>query len=247
MAGVVNILVCDDNVTFTQHLVNFLLKNDENIRICGIVYNAMEALNIVEQCNPDLIILDLKMPTMSGYDFLEKLNEIESFSGIVIIVTGIQCNVTNLLKYEYVNDVIFKGITYKEIMERIGAILIKKSQIHIKKRILSELVQFGFNKESKSTRCLLKAICISIFDENDCRVMKNVFKQLEKEEQVQYRDIMSNIQKAIDLIWLNSNQEGICKKFKITLDTKPTVKIVLYYFVDKYRSYLNSNNVSKQI
>lgn len=235
MKKVINVLVCDDNIIFTQQLTNFLLKSNEYIRVCGIAYNGEEAIDVVKKLNPDVIILDLDMPIMNGYDLLRRINLAKDYNVTVIIITGIECDIKELIKYKFVYDVIFKGITYENLVNRINNIIIQKSDVRIKERILSELIDIGFKGESKSTMMLLKAVCIAMNDEhNDYKIMKNVFKELELQENVKYSDIISNIQKAIDTIWLNSNQEYLCKKLKIPVDTKPTVKFLLYYLVNKF-------------
>ncbi len=53
-------------------------------------YNGEEGLKIIEKFQPDLILLDLRMPVMSGDAMLEKLRQTEHGAGIrVIVLTNI--------------------------------------------------------------------------------------------------------------------------------------------------------------
>ncbi len=63
------ILVIDDEQIIRTLLVNFLSKNYEVVA----KKNGMEALEWLEEDLPDLIICDIQMPVMGGYDFLGKL------------------------------------------------------------------------------------------------------------------------------------------------------------------------------
>ena len=53
--------------------------------------NGQEALNVLlaEPENPSLVVLDLQMPVMDGYEFLSKLRERAGMGAVpVIVVTG---------------------------------------------------------------------------------------------------------------------------------------------------------------
>lgn len=61
------ILVVDDNPTNLDVLVNTL---EQDYRLC-IAKNGSRALNYVRREKPDLILLDIMMPEMNGYEVCE--------------------------------------------------------------------------------------------------------------------------------------------------------------------------------
>ncbi|RLC81977.1 MAG: hypothetical protein DRI61_03125 [Chloroflexi bacterium] len=77
------ILVVDDDKDITGWLVEVLSRH--NYRVRG-VYSGEEALKAVEEEPPDLILLDLKMPGMDGYEVLKRLRAQETTRHIPIIV-----------------------------------------------------------------------------------------------------------------------------------------------------------------
>jgi DNA-binding LytR/AlgR family response regulator len=52
-----------------------MLASYENIEILGEAQNGQEGLELIEQIEPDLIFLDIKMPQLSGFEMLTKLEK----------------------------------------------------------------------------------------------------------------------------------------------------------------------------
>lgn len=77
-----DILIVDDVPTNLKLLVNFLKKNNYQVR--GVV-NGSLALKFVEIRRPDLILLDIMMPDMDGYEVCKKLKENPQTQDIPII------------------------------------------------------------------------------------------------------------------------------------------------------------------
>src|SRR4029079_1618833 len=78
------ILVVDDEPLVRDLLVQFLSLR--GYRVLG-VKDGSEALSMLEQTPPDLILLDLFMPGMDGVEVLRQLRQRE-YAGGVIIITG---------------------------------------------------------------------------------------------------------------------------------------------------------------
>ena len=78
------ILVVDDEPLVRDLLVQFLSLR--GYRALG-VKDGFEALSMVDQASPDLILLDLLMPGMDGVEVLRQLRQRE-YTGGVIIITG---------------------------------------------------------------------------------------------------------------------------------------------------------------
>lgn len=78
------ILVIDDSYINRQLIVGFLTGIDVNIIEAG---NGQEALDIMSSTVPDLILLDLIMPEMDGFKFLEILKT-KNYKIPVIVLTA---------------------------------------------------------------------------------------------------------------------------------------------------------------
>ena len=72
----IKIVLADDNKDFCQLLKEYL-SNEEDIEILGIAKDGIEALDLVQKTQPDLLVLDVIMPHLDGLGVIEKLNSME--------------------------------------------------------------------------------------------------------------------------------------------------------------------------
>lgn len=66
-------LIIDDENLARSRLRRLLEKN-ENIQVVGEAKNGREALEMIEKTEPYVLFLDIKMPGLSGFDMLKKLD-----------------------------------------------------------------------------------------------------------------------------------------------------------------------------
>ena len=84
------IFLIDDNTIDLLISRKLLLKYDEtlNIKEFGSASQAVKALRDNPHNLPDLILLDLNMPGMNGWDFLEAIRDLQHPPGQVFILTS---------------------------------------------------------------------------------------------------------------------------------------------------------------
>lgn len=71
MEQVVRVLVVDDSA-YVRKVVKQMLSRSPFIEVVGIARDGKEALELVEQLNPDVVTSDLIMPNMDGVEFLRE-------------------------------------------------------------------------------------------------------------------------------------------------------------------------------
>jgi|SRR5437899_4076220 len=62
-----SILIVDDNA-FVRHALCEIFKREADFDVCGEAENGREAIEKAQQLHPQLIVLDLSMPMMNGFD-----------------------------------------------------------------------------------------------------------------------------------------------------------------------------------
>ncbi len=103
------ILVTDDNALDNAILRNYLYK--EHVNIISAL-NGREALDMIESRNIDIIILDLEMPVLDGFGFLDEFSKTAFYKEIPIIIasaTGMDV-IEKVFSYD-IFDFILKPLT----------------------------------------------------------------------------------------------------------------------------------------
>ena len=84
MSATIRVVLADDHV-FVRDGIKSLLENEANIEVVGEATDGLEALKIVETEQPDLLILDIRMPNLTGIEVVEKLRSQNNFVKIVML------------------------------------------------------------------------------------------------------------------------------------------------------------------
>jgi len=62
----IRVLLADDQVLFAETLKTVIEMRAEDIEIVGLAYNGREAVEAAGRLNPDIILMDVRMPVMDG-------------------------------------------------------------------------------------------------------------------------------------------------------------------------------------
>lgn len=113
------ILVVDDE----QRMIRFIRMNlDLEGFSVHVAYDGKDALNQVRKVMPDLVILDVMMPKMDGFDVLKKLRV--SHSTPVLMLTARGDDYDRILGLEMgADDYLPKPFNHRELVARIKAIV----------------------------------------------------------------------------------------------------------------------------
>ena len=82
----VKVFIADDSRIVREHLVTMLDELAE-IEIVGQAENVAEAINAIRKLQPDVVILDIRMPGGNGIDVLKTIKQ-DEVAPIVIILTN---------------------------------------------------------------------------------------------------------------------------------------------------------------
>ncbi|HAR19034.1 MAG TPA: two-component system response regulator [Cytophagales bacterium] len=124
------ILFVDDSKTILA-LVSGLFGSNYQL-VCK--QDAKEALNAIKQdFIPDLIITDLNMPDMNGYEFVRKLKSDQNLEKIpIIVLSGIGESAERLKLYKMgVDEYLLKPFNPEELLVRVEKILNRHSQLKL--------------------------------------------------------------------------------------------------------------------
>lgn len=80
------ILIVDDHFVVRQGL-RLILETSEQFQIAGEAENGQQALSLVDELQPDVILMDLNMPVMSGLEAMQILKDRNSRVPVLILTT----------------------------------------------------------------------------------------------------------------------------------------------------------------
>ena len=117
------ILVVDDTHNVQLMLQEFLENQD--FEVC-LAFDGVEALRLFHEGDIDLILLDIMMPNMDGYQFISKLRAESSLP--VIMITAKQQEADIVRGFELgADDYITKPFRLRELLMRIRAVMRRTS------------------------------------------------------------------------------------------------------------------------
>jgi len=84
MTDPIHILIADDHRLFREGL-KALLEALENIQVVGEAENGEQAVTLSEQLEPDLIVMDIQMPILSGLEATKRILARTPHIGILVV------------------------------------------------------------------------------------------------------------------------------------------------------------------
>src|SRR5215469_9362797 len=82
----IRILIADDHPIFRDGLKR-LLESEREFKVVGEACDGVEAVNLVRQLKPEVLLLDLAMPRRAGLDALREMSD-DASSVRVILLTA---------------------------------------------------------------------------------------------------------------------------------------------------------------
>lgn len=115
------LLVVDDEIDITDVTKKFFTKRGIETFTAS---EGNEAIRVIQEKNPDLILLDYNLPGLSGKEILKKIREEFKISTKVIIVTGFEIGeIMNETKDLGVQDYVHKPLDLDKLEKIVLALL----------------------------------------------------------------------------------------------------------------------------
>ena len=113
------ILIVDDDPAGRQTLESIL---DEQGYQLEFAENGVQALQKIRECQPDVILLDVMMPDLDGFEVLETVREITNVPVIMLTAKGEEDDRVRGLEHG-ADDYVTKPFSPRELVSRVKAVL----------------------------------------------------------------------------------------------------------------------------
>ncbi len=80
----IKVVLADDHIVVRSGIKN-LLENEGDVEVIGEASNGEEALKVVKELQPDLLIIDIRMPVMNGLEATKMLTQSTSTTKALIL------------------------------------------------------------------------------------------------------------------------------------------------------------------
>ena len=260
----ISVLIADDNKEFCSILNDYLL-NQKDIVVTGIAKDGREALELIEERQPDLVVLDIIMPHLDGLGVLERLNSmtLEKVPRVIVLSAVGQDKITQqaitLGADYYVVKPFDMDIFTKRIREMFSttevpevarqtpqmpiiqreAAATSRGPVDLETEITSIIHEVGVPAHIKGYMYLREAITMVV---NDMELLSAVTKELYPSIAKKYNTTASRVERAIrhaiEVAWGRGQVEAINKLFGYTVHGdkgKPTNSEFIAIIADKLR------------
>ena len=123
------VLVADDNAV-VRSFVRQLFESQPDFEISGEAENGRDAVEKAKSLKPDLIILDLSMPVMTGLDAAPLLRKLLPDTRIILFTVQEGSEVERLARAAGINAVVSKNQAASKLILQAQALLASIEQEH---------------------------------------------------------------------------------------------------------------------
>jgi DNA-binding NarL/FixJ family response regulator len=125
---VVRVLIADDQALFRRGLY-VVLGTEEGIEVVGEAENGQEAVTKAEETAPDVVLMDVRMPMVSGIEAARQIRELSPTTKILMLtVSDEEDDLYEAIKAG-ANGYLLKEISVEEVAEAIRAVVQGQSLI----------------------------------------------------------------------------------------------------------------------
>lgn len=86
MAEIINVLIVDDQDLMLQGL-SMLVGKEEDLHVVGTCHDGQEAVEFCKSNNPDVVLMDIRMPVLNGVEATKRILENNDSIKIIILTT----------------------------------------------------------------------------------------------------------------------------------------------------------------
>lgn len=131
------VFFADDEREVLEGIKNIVDWKGIGYEICGEAMDGLSAYNSIKSLNPDLILIDIKMPKIQGIELTRMLRE-EGFKGHIIVLSGFS-------EFKYAQEAIKNGVDFY-LTKPIDEDALSDAAIQIREKIFS----VRMNQETQS-------------------------------------------------------------------------------------------------
>jgi hypothetical protein len=115
------VMIVDDNPDIVNYVSSLLVKKYNLLA----AFNGQQALEIIKKQKPDLVISDIMMPKMNGYELLTKIKNNPETSDIIVVMLSAKAEMSEKIEglETGADEYIIKPFNSRELLARVKSLL----------------------------------------------------------------------------------------------------------------------------
>lgn len=255
----IKVCIVDDNRELVGLLEDYISTQDD-MEVVGVAHNGQECLDVLEDTDPDVLVLDIIMPHLDGLAVLERIREMKknSLPSVIMLTAFGQEDVTKKAVELGASYFILKPFDLEHLGNHIrqvsgnGSPVMRKSSLgssmsrpveekprNLDASITSIIHEIGVPAHIKGYLYLREAISMVY---NDIELLGSITKVLYPDIAKKYNTTASRVERAIrhaiEVAWSRGNIDSISSLFGYTVSmskAKPTNSEFIAMVADKLR------------
>ena len=253
----ISVLIADDNRVFANNVAAYL-KTQSDFLVAGCAYDGDEALGMILETKPDMVLLDIIMPKRDGLSILKRLNEmrLEKTPPVIAISVADTSWITEsvsrlgaryfLLKPQSSEAIADALRTFSNVpRQAVRNVVVNANTVPDKVKpdlesVVTEFIhELGVPAHIKGYQYIRTAIMMVV---NNMEMLNYITKQLYPAIAKKYGTTSSRVERAIrhsiEVAWSRGKPETMNEIFGYTIDTekgKPTNSEFIAMVADRIR------------
>lgn len=251
----ITVCIADDNRELV-HIMEQYLKEQEEIEVIGVAYDGRECIQMLDDLQPDILILDIIMPHVDGLAVLQQIKEKrdEKTPNIIMLTAFGQEEVMRKAVEYGASYFILKPFDFEHLVEKIKEVcghqhlklqskepskLVKKDKMDIETSITNIMHEIGVPAHIKGYLYIREAITMVY---HDIELLGSITKILYPDIAKKYNTTASRVERAIrhaiEVAWNRGNIDSITELFGYTVNiskAKPTNSEFIAMVADRLR------------
>lgn len=237
----ISVCLIDDNRELIQMMKEYFEKQSD-IEVIGVAYNGQSCLDLLDEVNPDILILDIIMPHIDGLNVLSRLRaqERESYPNVIMLTAFGQEDVMKKAVDLGASYFVLKPFDLDHLAEQIRQIqgkpspvmstqpqqAIQRKEMDLEANITNIIHEIGVPAHIKGYQYLREAITMVYHDiELLGSITKVLYPNIAKVFNTTASRVERAIRHAIEVAWSRGNIDVISAQFGYTISmskAKPT-------------------------
>ncbi len=144
----IQVILVEDHQVVRQGL-RLLIESNSDIRVIGEASDGLEAIDLIQELQPDLVVFDISMPNLNGIMMVKKLRQLGVSTKLLALTANEDRAYLTELVSLGVNGYLLKRSAANELIDAIRATY--KNQKFLDREIVTDLVEGVFSGSGKKS------------------------------------------------------------------------------------------------